>query len=77
MIKDNEQMANANVHKRSYSIVNIGSVQSYLGTPYRSACKFPYENNIKNDLSYIVNVPKIGHLIEYENLCHILSQVVS
>lgn len=24
--------------KRDYAIVNIGSVQSYIGIPYRSAC---------------------------------------
>jgi len=31
MIKDSSK-------KRQYSIVNVGSVQSYLGIPYRSAC---------------------------------------
>lgn len=31
MIKDSSKT-------RQYSIVNVGSVQSYLGIPYRSAC---------------------------------------
>jgi short-subunit dehydrogenase len=25
---------------KQYSIVNVGSVQSYLGMPYRSVCEF-------------------------------------
>jgi dehydrogenase/reductase SDR family protein 7B len=37
MIKDNNRNSNLKLKKRSYSIVNIGSVQSYLGIPYRAA----------------------------------------
>lgn len=38
MIKDNDKNTKLNLPKRNFSIVNIGSVQSYLGIPYRSAC---------------------------------------
>lgn len=37
MIKDNDVKSGLKEMKRNYSIVNIGSVQSYLGTPFRSA----------------------------------------
>lgn len=37
MIKDNDKNTKLNLPKRNFSIVNIGSVQSYLGIPYRSA----------------------------------------
>ncbi len=39
MVKDNETNTSLKLPRRNYSIVNIGSVQSYLGIPYRSACK--------------------------------------
>lgn len=39
MIEDNNQRSSLNKKKRQFSIVNIGSVQSYLGIPYRSVCK--------------------------------------
>ncbi len=39
MIEDNQKNSIQNLPRRDYSIVNIGSVQSYLGIPYRSACK--------------------------------------
>ena len=35
LIKEN----NSGNPRRNYTIVNIGSIQSYLGLPYRSACK--------------------------------------
>ncbi|CAF0803652.1 unnamed protein product [Brachionus calyciflorus] len=36
MIQDNNERSKAEQKRRQYSIVNIGSVQSYLGLPYRS-----------------------------------------
>lgn len=38
MIKDNNERSSMNQKSRQFSIVNIGSVQSYLGIPYRSVC---------------------------------------
>ena len=38
MIDDDTKVNKANLPQKDYSIVNIGSVQSYLGIPYRSAC---------------------------------------
>lgn len=35
MVEENEKNKS---RRRDYSIVNVGSVQSYLGIPYRSAC---------------------------------------
>jgi dehydrogenase/reductase SDR family protein 7B len=37
MIKDNEKNSPDSTARGKYSIVNIGSVQSYVGIPYRSA----------------------------------------
>lgn len=39
MIEDNQKKTSVRQRKRHFSIVNIGSVQSYLGLPYRSICK--------------------------------------
>lgn len=39
MIKENKKKLNP---QNQYSIVNVGSVQSLLAIPYRSACKFKY-----------------------------------
>jgi short-subunit dehydrogenase len=38
MIEDNKENDRLNRSRRAYSIVNIGSVQSYIGTPYRGPC---------------------------------------
>ena len=38
MIEDNLQKDSAKLKRKNYSIVNIGSVQSYLGIPYRGPC---------------------------------------
>ncbi len=40
MIEENKK---SNSKRSIYSIVNIGSVQSYIGIPYRSACKIDKE----------------------------------
>ena len=43
--------------KRNYSIVNVGSVQSYLGIPFRGPCKLNYffkvESHQKNRLTHL------------------------
>lgn len=44
MIEDNNQRSSLGKKKRQFSIVNIGSVQSYLGIPYRSVCKIAKSN---------------------------------
>ena len=59
MIKDSSK-------KRQYSIVNVGSVQSYLGIPYRSACYINfifdmynfYNNLYKQYLHFRISLPK-------------------
>lgn len=40
MIEDNQQKTSSKQRKRAFSIVNVGSIQSYLGIPYRSICTF-------------------------------------
>ena len=45
MIEDNLQKDSAKLKRKNYSIVNIGSVQSYLGIPYRGPCKSFFKIN--------------------------------
>ena len=39
MLKDNAKNVAQKIRRRNYSIVNVGSVQSYLAIPYRGPCK--------------------------------------
>jgi hypothetical protein len=39
MMQENEKLKTNPVYRPEYFIVNIGSVQSLLSIPYRSACK--------------------------------------
>ena len=42
MLKDDAKSASQKSRRRNYSIVNVGSVQSYLGLPYRGPCMETY-----------------------------------
>lgn len=63
MIKNNEKSSNS---RRRYSIVNIGSVQSYLGLPYRSAyCSskhalLAYSDSLRSELFAHKNIDVIN-----------------
>ena len=43
MIEETDQAKRENVLARTYSIVNIGSIQSYIGIPYRAPCNINYK----------------------------------
>jgi len=66
MIKDNESKSSLNEKRRNYSIVNIGSVQSYIGTPFRSAycaSKFAllgYSDSLRGELYSHRNIDVIN-----------------
>jgi NAD(P)-dependent dehydrogenase (short-subunit alcohol dehydrogenase family) len=39
MIEENIENARSKTKKRAYTIVNVGSIQSFLGQPFRGPCK--------------------------------------
>ena len=45
MLKDNSKNVTQKIRRRNYSIVNVGSVQSYLAIPYRGPCKKKLTHN--------------------------------
>jgi short-subunit dehydrogenase len=45
MLKDNAKNVAQKIRRRNYSIVNVGSVQSYLAIPYRGPCKKMFKHN--------------------------------
>ncbi len=40
MIEENIENARTKTKKRTFTIVNVGSLQSFLGQPYRGPCKY-------------------------------------
>ena len=64
MLKENNKNKSLGLKTRPYSIVNIGSVQSYLGIPYRSACKTvsTLQKKLKFLLSNFITLTKIAQV---------------
>ncbi len=48
MIDDDSQNDAVSKNRRQYTILNVGSVQSYIAIPYRSACKYGEETLQQN-----------------------------
>ena len=54
MIEENKRNDKIKVKKPDYSIVNIGSVQSFLGTPFRAPCKYRVDEKSDCTLDFVI-----------------------